>query len=63
MKKGRVVILTCGRQAGKKAVIVKQTDEGKKVSSLSVSFKLRTRSLVTLSLLVLNAIPEKSQRR
>ena len=30
MKKGRVVILTAGRQAGKKAVIVKQTDEGKK---------------------------------
>ncbi len=28
MKKGRVVILTAGRQAGKKAVIVKQTDEG-----------------------------------
>ena len=32
MKKGRVVIMTAGRHAGKKAVIVKQTDEGKKVS-------------------------------
>jgi ribosomal protein L14E/L6E/L27E len=32
MKKGRVVILLAGRQAGKKAVIVKQTDDGKKVS-------------------------------
>merc|ERR1719389_316625 len=30
MKKGKVVILTTGRQAGKKAVIVKQNDEGKK---------------------------------
>eukprot|EP00351_Strombidinopsis_sp_SopsisLIS2011_P000452 CAMPEP_0116870208 /NCGR_PEP_ID=MMETSP0463-20121206/77_1 /TAXON_ID=181622 /ORGANISM="Strombidinopsis sp, Strain SopsisLIS2011" /LENGTH=119 /DNA_ID=CAMNT_0004506437 /DNA_START=18 /DNA_END=377 /DNA_ORIENTATION=- len=29
MKKGRVVILTSGRHAGKKAVIVKQYDEGK----------------------------------
>ena len=33
MKKGRVVILLAGRRAGKKAVIVKQNDEGKKVSS------------------------------
>ena len=30
MKKGRVVILTSGRMAGKKAVIVKQNDDGKK---------------------------------
>lgn len=30
MKKGRVVILLAGRRAGKKAVIVKQHDEGKK---------------------------------
>ena len=30
MKPGRVVILTAGRRAGKKAVIVKQFDEGKK---------------------------------
>jgi large subunit ribosomal protein L27e len=30
MKKGRVVILTAGRMAGKKAVIVKQNDEGRK---------------------------------
>lgn len=32
MKKGRVVILTSGRMAGKKAVIVKNNDDGKKVS-------------------------------
>ena len=30
MKKGRVVILLAGRRAGKKAVIIKQIDEGKK---------------------------------
>lgn len=30
MKKGRVVILLAGRRAGKKAIIVKQVDEGKK---------------------------------
>ena len=30
MKKGRIVILTAGRQAGKKAVIVKQNDDGNK---------------------------------
>merc|ERR1712228_1030318 len=30
MKKGRVVILLAGRQAGKKAIIIKQNDEGKK---------------------------------
>lgn len=35
MKKGRVVILTSGRMAGKKAVIVKQNDDGKKVSSVA----------------------------
>lgn len=33
MKKGRVVILLAGRRAGKKAVIVKQADDGKKVSA------------------------------
>jgi hypothetical protein len=32
MKPGRVVILLAGRHAGKKAIIVKQYDEGKKVS-------------------------------
>jgi len=32
MRKGRVVILLAGRRAGKKAIIVKQNDEGKKVS-------------------------------
>merc|ERR1712232_299136 len=30
MKAGRIVILLSGRRAGKKAVIVKQFDEGKK---------------------------------
>lgn len=30
MKKGRVVILLAGRRAGKKAIIMKQIDEGKK---------------------------------
>ena len=30
MKKGRVVILLAGRHAGKKAIIIKQIDEGKK---------------------------------
>ena len=32
MKKGRVVILLAGRLSGKKAIIIKQNDEGKKVS-------------------------------
>ena len=31
MKPGRVVILLAGRHAGKKAIIVRQHDEGKKV--------------------------------
>jgi len=30
MKKGRIVILLAGRRAGKKAIIMKQIDEGKK---------------------------------
>lgn len=30
MKKGRVVILTAGRRSGKKAIIIKSIDEGKK---------------------------------
>merc|ERR1712014_49108 len=30
MKKGRVVILLAGRRSGKKAVVIKQIDEGKK---------------------------------
>jgi ribosomal protein L14E/L6E/L27E len=34
MKAGRVVILLAGRHAGKKAIIVKQYDDGKKVTSL-----------------------------
>jgi len=32
MKKGRVVIMLAGRRAGKKAIIVKPADDGKKVS-------------------------------
>jgi hypothetical protein len=32
MKPGRVVILLAGRHAGKKAIIVKQNDDGKKVN-------------------------------
>jgi ribosomal protein L14E/L6E/L27E len=31
MKPGRIVILLAGRHAGKKAIIVKQHDDGKKV--------------------------------
>jgi ribosomal protein L14E/L6E/L27E len=34
MKAGRVVILLAGRHAGKKAIIVKQYDDGKKVSAV-----------------------------
>ena len=34
MKQGRVVILLAGRHAGKKAVVVKQYDDGKKVTIL-----------------------------
>jgi ribosomal protein L14E/L6E/L27E len=32
MRKGRMVILLAGRRAGRKAIIVKQNDEGRKVS-------------------------------
>jgi ribosomal protein L14E/L6E/L27E len=32
MKRGRIVILLAGRRAGMKAIIVKQNDDGKKVS-------------------------------
>jgi len=35
MKAGRIVILLAGRRAGKKAVIVKQFDEGKKGKTFS----------------------------
>lgn len=35
MKPGRVVILLAGRHAGKKAIIVRQHDDGKKVSTTS----------------------------
>jgi ribosomal protein L14E/L6E/L27E len=38
MKKGRVVILLAGRHAGKKAVIVKQNDEGRKVGDYDLRF-------------------------
>jgi large subunit ribosomal protein L27e len=37
MKPGRVVILLAGRHAGKKAIIVKQNDDGKKVSTSSLA--------------------------
>jgi hypothetical protein len=63
MKKGRVVILLAGRRAGKKAIIVKPLDEGRKVScGFLVLFKLCTRiaNSDTLSSLVLNAHPEES---
>jgi len=33
MKPGRIVILLAGRHAGKKAIIVKQYDDGKKVGT------------------------------
>ncbi len=38
MKKGRVVILLAGRLSGKKAIIVKQNDEGKKVRPAKTKF-------------------------
>ena len=45
MKPGRVVILLAGRHAGKKAIVVRQHDEGKKVLTFSFSsFLYRTRS-------------------
>ena len=47
MKPGRVVILLAGRHAGKKAIVVRQHDEGKKVLTFSFSsFLYRTRSLL-----------------
>ena len=44
MKKGRVVILLAGRQAGKKAIIIKQNDEGKKVIQIHFSKHLNFRA-------------------
>lgn len=35
MKPGRVVILLAGRHAGKKAIIVRQHDDGKKVRTFA----------------------------
>lgn len=61
MKKGRVVILLAGRRAGKKAIIVKPLDEGKKVSSHnSSSFVFRTASSPMLLLLALRKLPARS---
>jgi len=61
MKKGRVVILLAGRRAGKKAIIVKPLDEGKKVSSQhSSSFVFRTASSPMLLLLALRKLPARS---
>ena len=49
MKAGRVVILLAGRHAGKKAIIVKQYDDGKKVRfSSSLKMGCRTRNSLTL---------------
>lgn len=42
MKPGRVVILLAGRHAGKKAIIVKQNDDGKKVT-LRIPYSLQDR--------------------
>ena len=47
MKVGRVVILLAGRHAGKKAIIVKQHDEGKKVIPMNINLN-RTRNSLTL---------------
>ena len=68
MKKGRVVILLAGRRAGKKAVIVKQIDEAKKVSNvidLGISFNVcayRTESSPTPSWSELNVPQERLPR-
>ena len=66
MKKGRVVILLAGRHAGKKAVIVKQHDEGRKVSTHNSKYLnnpidlltgvFRTRNSATPLWSVLNAL-------
>jgi ribosomal protein L14E/L6E/L27E len=37
MKPGRIVILLAGRHAGKKAIIVRQHDDGKKVSDFRIA--------------------------
>jgi ribosomal protein L14E/L6E/L27E len=44
MKPGRVVILLAGRHAGKKAIIVKQNDEGKKVRPSPTAFSVLKRA-------------------
>jgi len=43
MKPGRVVILLAGRHAGQKAIIVRQHDDGKKVSDDDVHTELTVR--------------------
>ena len=45
MKQGRVVILLAGRYAGKKAVVVKQYDEGKKVIHPSKLFRRKNSNM------------------
>merc|ERR1711935_1193924 len=40
MRKGRVCILLAGRRAGKKAIIVKQNDEGKKDKNMKFAHAL-----------------------
>jgi ribosomal protein L14E/L6E/L27E len=49
MKPGRVVILLAGRHAGKKAIIVRQHDDGKKVQIIVAYHFYRTRSSLTPS--------------
>ena len=73
MKKGRVVILLAGRLSGKKAIIIKQNDEGKKVSRFSIPaphtvltcifLVYRTESSLTPSSLALSVHQERSRTR
>ena len=58
MKPGRVVIMLAGRHAGKKAIIVRQHDDGKKVG-LDWADWCRTRSLLTLSWQASSATPTR----
>ena len=46
MKPGRIVILLAGRHAGKKAIIVRQHDDGKKVRFGPHSVELSLRSVL-----------------
>jgi Ribosomal protein L14E/L6E/L27E len=65
VKSGRVVILLSGRFAGKKAVVVKASEDGNKVLDNMFSQAnciLRTESSPTPSLLVLKELPSESLR-